>query len=245
MRLACSLLVAALSAACGSSTDPRMVLPGGDDTTTGPGPDASTIGDGAVGDGAGILGRVCVVADLRVLDTTGCAGSGVDGLTVTLGTDTATTAADGSFTIAQPSGTNLIWQVTGPGLVTSLIPFSVSSLLPAVTQDFYDDLTISNGVIVNPGEGSVVVRALDAATHQPVMGVTATVAPTATSDPFYDGATATAWNQNATGPQGITWIPGVTAGTAMVVLQNSAGTMVSAPLPIGDLAITFATVPVQ
>jgi hypothetical protein len=242
MRLACTLLVAA---GCGSSADPRMVLPGGDDTTTHPGEgiDAAP-GDGALGDGMGLAGQVCVIADLRVINS-GCAQTGADGLTVTLDGNTAMTTDNGSFVIATPNGSGLIWQVSGPGIVTSLVPFSASAVLPAVPLDLYQDVTLANGVIINPGEGSVIVRSLDAVTHQPLSDLTADVMPAATYAPFYDGSTASTWNQNGTGAQGITWIPGVTVGSATVTLQNMAGTQVMAQLPIGDQTITFATATVQ
>jgi len=240
MRLACSLLVAVLGTACGSSTDPRMVLPGGDDTTTGPGVDAAPTGDGSLGDGNAIAGKVCVIADLRVIDS-GCAPSGVADLTVVLDGNTAMTADDGSFVMPMPTGSNLLWQISGAGIVTSLVPFSSATQLPAVTQELYDNVTLSNGVIVNSGEGSVVVRVLDSVTHQPASDVTATVMPAATYDPYYDGSSSTVWNQNATGTQGITWTPGVTVGTATVTLKDGAGMEKAIALPVADLAITFAT----
>src|SRR5437879_12702520 len=114
--------VVAFAAACGSKADDFMTQPGGGGPGGGCGsgsaPYDSNPTDGVVSspDG-GISGRVCLATDPRKL--TGCATSGAGGFTVQLGSAAATTGADGKFTIASPSMTNLVWNVTGTTIVSS------------------------------------------------------------------------------------------------------------------------------
>src|SRR5690349_12972878 len=61
-----------------------------------------------------LMGRVCLVTDVRGLN---CAGSGANGITVTLGTNSALTTANGSFSIVTPTGSNLVWRATGANVV--------------------------------------------------------------------------------------------------------------------------------
>src|ERR1044071_9473062 len=66
-----------------------------------------------------LAGRVCIALDIRS-PLANCATTGAGGITVTLGTKTATTLADGAFTIEKPSGSTLTWRATGQGLVKSV-----------------------------------------------------------------------------------------------------------------------------
>ncbi|CAN5918922.1 hypothetical protein BH11MYX3_BH11MYX3_23800 [soil metagenome] len=190
-------LLVALTA-CQAAEEDRHVLPGGDDgESTTPGGGDAGIRDAPPGDGSAILGRVCLLSDLRNL--AGCAATGADGLTVTLGGQMATTAADGTFTMPAPSGSTLVWRVTGPGVVPSRMSFSVVPLIPVVPQSFYDDLALSNGVIINAGQGAVVAR-LVTPHGAGVPGGTGTIVA-ATYPAFYDGSSASQWNQSSTGTQ--------------------------------------------
>src|SRR5260221_347893 len=144
------VVVAALSvvAAC-KAHDNFPVNPGG-----GGGPGGSGAPDAAIdgNDGGGndqIVGRVCLASDPRKL--TVCAGSGAEGLTVTLAGRQALTIADGAFTIARADTTSPIWQVTGAAIETSVMPFGTVPIIPALTITTYTDMLASNGVIVSTG----------------------------------------------------------------------------------------------
>lgn len=239
MRIASLLIVLG---ACQGGSEQRPINPGGgDDHVTPPLTDAgTTTTDGTTSDGAGISGRVCVVSDLRNLST--CAATGAAGLTVTLGSETATTSADGSFTIPTPAGSSLVWHVSGTSIVSSVMAYSTSALVPAVPATVYDNLTLSNGVIVNAGEGSVIGRVVRAATV--VSGATATISPSATYAAFYDGNSASTWNQNSTGTRGVFWIPGAGAGSASLIVDTAAGDTVAATADVESDSITFLVVEV-
>ncbi len=224
-------------AACQAAEERRNVLPGGDDDeSVTPGGGDASVPDGTAGDGAAIMGRVCLLADLRNLE--GCASSGADGLMVTLGTQVATTAADGTFTMPAPSGSTLVWRVVGTGVVPSRMVFSAFPLIPVVPQTLYDDLLIANGVILNAGQGSVVARVVSQGLGVP--GVTGTIVTANQS--FYDGSSASTWNQNSTGNQGVIWIPAVPTGSANLTLAV-AGSMTSVPVDVDEGGITFTIVP--
>src|SRR6476660_1845280 len=94
------VLVAALAACGGDDGTGFPIMPGGGGSGSSSMPDASIGGD--EDGGSTLTGRVCLVSDARRPTT--CAGSGADGLTVTVGGSTATTAADGSFSLTRPSG---------------------------------------------------------------------------------------------------------------------------------------------
>jgi len=183
---------------------------------------------------------VCLAGDARLL--TGCATTGAGGLTVTLGGKTATTADDGHFTIATPSGTNLVWQVSGTPIVTSAMSYSVANTIPVLGTNTYLELEGGNGVVPVQGEGAILARVIHAST--PVAGATATESPVGAYAPFYDGSSAVQWNQNATGTNGVVWVPGIPAGAASLTVTPSGGgtPQVVAGIPILDSGITMVVV---
>ncbi len=240
MRIA-SLLIAL--AACQGSGEQRPINPGGGDDQVTTGTDGGTTTDGPTGDGTGIAGRVCLVSDLRNLST--CAATGADGLTVTLGSETATTSADGSFTIGTPGGSSLVWHVSGTGIVPSVMAYSatpLASAVPAVPAVLYESFTLSNGVLINAGEGSVIGRVVHATNA--ISNATASISPAATYAAFYDGNSASTWNQNSTGTRGVFWIPGAAGGNASVTVDTAAGDSVAASLAVDGDSITFVVVEV-
>jgi hypothetical protein len=232
-RLACVLL---LLASCSDLPEDYPVGPGG----YGPGgnnrrdaaPDDS--GDG----GAMIAGRVCVVDDQRDLET--CAVADAGGLTVSLGNRTAITGDDGRFTIATPGGSNLVWRVTGPLHITTVMPFGAVSKIPAVTVATYNEVMSASGVLLSAGQGSLVARVVQGG--QPVVGAIAVPDQDLIYDPYYDGNSATDWDQDATGPFGLVWIPGVPVGTVTVEVTRAGGGTVEQDFLVEDQAITFQTI---
>ncbi|MCX5744318.1 MAG: hypothetical protein NT062_17650 [Proteobacteria bacterium] len=230
------ILVAVVGCAA-NNDDPYHVVP------TGGGPSGNGTPDAPVADApvGGDQRRVCVMSDPR--DATSCAIGGADGLTVTLGTATATTTADGSFTMTLPTGSNLVWRVTGPAIVPSVMPYSAALTIPAISQARFLDFTLDNGVTFDPGEGAAFVRILRAGA--PVVGATVAIDPASASAVFYDGSSARTWDQDVTGAYGVAWIPdAIPTTSAIAVTLALAATTTISSVPIEEQAITFVTVEV-
>ncbi len=224
---------------CKSSTDNLPVEPGGGGGTIGVGghPDAPRdVG----GDGGGLAGRVCLLTDPR--DLVGCDATNAGGLTVTLGTQMATTAADGSFAMTAPTGTGLVWHVTGTAIQTSVRPYAAGDTqIPAMTTTMYTTVAADTGDFAVGGDGTIFI-AVDKAGAS-LAGATASSSPTATYLTFYDGSTIHNWQTTSTGPFGTALIGGQPAGTATVaVVPPSAATISVTGVPVEDGALTFLTV---
>lgn len=232
----CALLVLVVGCHPSSEND-YPVAPGGAGVGGGLPAFVDASLDGTDG-GPQLIGRVCLMTDPR--DQTSCATSGAGGLVVTLGTSTATTADDGTFTIARPSGSNITWDVTGSTIVESLTPFSAQAVIPAMPLTVYGQLEGDNGVVPQAGQGAVMVRVLQGGA--PVAGATVTSTPAGVYGAFYDGSTPATWTANATGAFGAAWLPAITTGTADVTVTPQGGTPVMLSLvPIKEAAITFLT----
>jgi hypothetical protein len=245
MRIVIGLL--ALTAACGDDGNMFPVGGGGNDGgftfPDGSSPVDARMVDAAVPpsdsmaapiDANLIVGRVCLLTDARRMQD--CATSGASGLTVRLGNAATTTAGDGSFTIAGQTGSGLVWRVTGPSIVSS---FEVLAdyQIPAITTTAYNALLAANNVTIIPGEGSLMIFAAENGAGK--SGVSASVAPQAFYQPFYDGASATTWERTSTGTEGAIWIPGIDVGNATASLTP---TKTTGSQPIFDGGITFVTV---
>ena len=234
------LLLAVLVVACKASSDDDFpVVPGGGGPGgTGTQPDAPAI-DALDFDALQYLvGRVCLVTDLRALTT--CAGTGAGGLTVTLGTQTTTTTDSGAFTMMKPSGTNLVWRVTGLNIIKSVMAFGPSNSIPTIDIADYVDLQNANSVTLAVGEGSIVARIVRNGVAQ--NGVVASVSPLAQFPTKYDGITAIAWTELATSTAGTAWIPGAALGTNAVTATPLTGTAATESVLVEDQAITYATI---
>lgn len=243
MRLVIGLL-AVTAAACGDDgnmfpvggggNDGGFQLPdgggggGGGDATGDGGPDGMAL---AV-DANEFDGRVCLLADVRDFET--CEPTGAGGLTVRLGTATATTAADGTFTIAGQTGGDLVWRITGPTIVSTFEPLA-DYFIPAIRKTDFDSMRTGQDpdVTLVPGEGSMMVFV--SRNGQGVAAQAAEVDPQAFYQPFYDGATEFAFTQTMTSTYGIVWVPGLDVGSATVTVGQ-----VSVSGPIFDGGITFA-----
>lgn len=241
------LALAVLAAGCtsaGGGDDYPIGGGGAGGGTSGPRTDGGA-GDGGVDGPAVLRGRVCLVSDLRRLIGAApgdCATTGAGGLTVSLGGSmTVLTAADGSFSIPAQDGSNLAWRVTGMNLVTSIVPVSASTLLPAIRDAAYNDLKSASGVIVAPSEGSIALRLVRGGA--PVAGATAQITGGESLQTLYDGASATVWSTISTGTFGVAWLPDNIAGfRTMRIAYGMPQTSFSVPVPIVDQAITFATI---
>ena len=236
------LAIAIILAACkqGGGGD-YPINPGGDDVGDFfPQPDGPPA-DQALGDAnAMITGRVCLLGDVRV--PASCAATGAGGITVVLGTASATTADDGMFSLVSPGGTNLVWLAGAAGLVTSVVPVSTSNILPVLTAADYDDMLATNGVILNADQSSIILYVRDAT--GPLAGAGVTVSPPATFPSMHDTANKSVWVAGDTGTIGVSWTPGVNTlpGVASVTVGPPAGAAQQFTLPVQDGTITFATV---
>lgn len=234
------LIALALLSACKVEDRTHPVIPGTPSGPVGGGTVDAAAGDAANGGGA-IAGRVCLVADLRDVST--CAAKGAGGLTVALGTMSTTTSANGAFSIAAPLASNLVWQVSGAGIRTSIAPFSANALLPVIATVNYQELQADNGVLEVAGQGAILAHVVSSsAPHAPVAMATATTSPIGAYPALYDGKVARLWTQNSTGAHGAIWIPGLAAGTIALTVAPPVGVVQTVTgLPVVDGAITFVT----
>ena len=232
-----ALLVLVVLAACHPSDEndyPVTVGGGGFGGGQLAAPDAANGGDG----GPSLVARVCLMTDPR--DQGSCAATGAGGLTVTLGTSIATTADDGTFTIARPASTSLVWVITGTTIVPSVMSFAAQPQVPAIPATLYAQLQGDNGVVPQAGQGAAMVRVVHGTVLVP--SATVTISPAGIYATLYDGATPSGWTQSATGSFGAAWMPGVTAGTANITVTPQGGTsVVISQVPIVDGGVTFLT----
>jgi len=250
MRIVFGLL--AVTAACsddgnmfpvgGGGNDGGFQLPdtggggGGADAATDGGPDATA----ALVDANIFTGRVCLATDPRKLNT--CATTGAGGLTVRLGSATATTSADGTFMIEGQSGGGLVWRVSGTNIVSSYKVVGDYEI-PAILRSTYNSMITNNlgGLQPNPGEGAVMIQVVENGVGR--NSAFASSSPTSTWAPFYDGtdnSMPTLWNQGATGANGTIWVPGLDVGSASVTVTYVSDVTLG-NLPGYDGGITFAT----
>jgi hypothetical protein len=255
------LAVLVLLAACRTGMEDYPYGTGGDPPkghgSNGDAVDAGVDDSGDAGDGdagAQITGRVCLVKDLRLAGVTaGCEPNGLAALklVVSLGTRTASTADDGTFSIGAPQGAGFTWHVSGPAntIVRSAMPFGTSNLIPVVRDTRYIDLLQVNQAQLNELEGSVVMRVVRGTTV--VVGVTA-LSLDATNDRFgslYDSADIDDWATVSTGTFGMVWIPSipipVPARPVTVQLSDQTGLLASPTVTLEDQTITFVTQDLQ
>lgn len=238
MRLVAASFALLLGACPSGGEDDFPVAPGGGSPPViNPAPDAPELDAGTDG-GTALAARVCIVNDPR--NPTACALGNAAGITVTLGSSTATTAADGTFTIPAPSTPNPVWTVSAAGFVPTVMRLGTVHVLPVLTTTRYDELLLDNGAVLQAGQGSLFVRVVSGAA--PLAGVTATVGPASVFGPLYDGGNALVWDADATAAGGMVWIPDALAGTATLTLTGPASNPLVVPLPVVEGAITFATV---
>lgn len=252
-------------AACPAKTgdgDDYAPIPGGNGQSGGGTDNRPNDGgtDAETGDaGTPLSGRVCLLRDLRTFGQGKCETDEIDGLLVTLGNRSATTAKNGAFTIIAPAGGGLTWHVTGDGrtekldIVPSVIPYSADLTLPVVFQDDYQSLQQQNSVVGSGDQqGSLFLRVVKNGVVAKT--VTATSSPTALRGALYDTGTSVTWTDNTvagTGAFGMIWFANMqlpqAGGTTAVVtlLQSGNPTPKTATAPIENQSITFQTIELQ
>jgi hypothetical protein len=234
MRLAWALLVVA---GCQTDHPDYPINPGGG-IGTGSGGGVRDANEDSGDGGPKLIGKVCIMTDLRRLDL--CTTAGASGLLVTVGTKTTTTDVAGNFAIDTPAGSNLVWHVSGNAIVTSVIPFSADTTLHAIDATTYTDLLNANGVLLQAQQGSILVRVEKAGAA--LTGAKASVTPVSPNATFYDAASATIWNQNATGARGMAWLPGTDIGTLTLRMTPPVGSAIAIGELVEDQALTFVTI---
>ncbi len=204
MKLSAILLLLITGACAQDPADPAYPL-------STPGATGAS-GGGGGGGNARVSGRVCVLADPQIMSA--CAINGAQGLSVALGSATATTSADGTFTIDRdptlPATTPI--SVTGNTIVQSNATLATGNgptVIPAMTTQLYDNMTLATGITPAENTGAIVANV---ATGEglPATGITATSTPTGTAGPFFDATGESPWSLNATGARGIVYFPNVT-----------------------------------
>jgi hypothetical protein len=242
MRLAPIVALAVLAGCPDNSRDGFPVRPGGGGGGGGElGPDAPLPDAGQL-----VQGRVCVIDDLRVWDTTtACADTGFAGLTVTIGASTAMTAADGTFAMIPPVGNGLV-VVTGPGVMPSTIPFDpAASFIRAVapTAQHWTDVETQSQFALATGTGAVIVAIK--ANAAVATGATAVMDPQSINPELYDtAASSTQWDPaTVTGPYGQVIFHGILPDIVTVTATASDGiNSGSAPVTaLGD-SLSFETI---
>lgn len=243
MRVAAIALVLVL-AACGGSdgfSDDYPVRPGGGGiggVTNGHPPDAAPPADS---DGS-TPGKVCVISDLRRW-TNGCSTTMAGGLTVTMGTATAITAANGNFSII-PSPTTTMIQVDGPGIETSINPYTpgltfYSAIAP--TTAAWNLVQGATGFSVTDGDGSAIIELLDDGTE--ASGIIADSAPApAAGQEYYDNAgNKDTWSIDSTDGDSKVMFPDLPPGSVSVTATIGTVRMGSRSFPVVADAITFGS----
>ncbi len=217
---------------CGDEGGARFPIdPGGG------GGGGTTLVDAGVASGDGnttITGRVCLLGDPRTLT---CASAGAQGLTVTLGNQTAMTGGDGSFVIERPADASPLWRVSGDGIESSALPLASSTTIPVVDSLVYADMLAATNAVVLGGNGAIIARIANSGT--PVAGITAVATPQADSNVYYDGASIIEWEDDSTGGAGIVWIPSLPAGTASLALDSGAAQATRSNIQVFADTITF------
>jgi hypothetical protein len=230
---------------CGCAAEPDDELPFHPNPPIDPGgSDGGTVdagSDAGVDAITTIAGRVCVLDDLR--SWSGCASTGAAGLTVSLDGNTATTAADGSFTIVRSSDPGRYAIASGTVVATSAVrfdPLATALQIPAPRRTYWDTVLTLGGAQVPSGTGSIAVQVMR--NGSPVVGVSATSVPGPSNLVLYDSSSATAWDTDSTSTAGVALLTGIVAEPATVSLNAPATPAVGAATAVMEETLTFLTV---
>lgn len=230
----------------GKDPDDYPVLPGsGGGAGQGtPPPDAG--GDGESDAGMPITRRVCVLSDARAeLVDASCAANAQDYL-VTLGSAMTLTDTDGTFMIAAPTTTGLVWQVeTGISVVPlapSLTQFGPGPLVPAITAQLFEEMIVASSAVQDTDTGSIFLAVVDD-TGNPVEDVLVT--SVATLEPVRgDDDDVLVWPPGTTGPAGRVWLTSVNPTDVFVTVNldppGADTPAVDIEIPVAPNAVTFA-----
>ena len=240
--------MAAMAAGCATDKNPPG---GGGGDGTGSGNSGGATVDGGAGspDGASgpmLSGRLCETVNFTT--PLSCPTSDLGGIPLNGGGQSATTAADGSFTLALPNAGNVVLYVgdlleqTGRRTEVARIgdwQFGADLTVPSVSSARWDDLARQLGQ--SSSQTTLALYVTD--TVAPIEGAQIDVADSS-QVPFYDTDGTPTWSQEAlaTGPQGAALVFGVAApdtGTVKVSVQVDAQT-INFQVPVVSGRLTFA-----
>ena len=234
-----------IAAACGASDDTEYPIEPGHGGTGG---SFQPIADPLADASTTITGRVCVLADPRMPTT--CAATGADGLTVKVGTlMTMTTTPDGKFSIMRPTGTGLMWTVSGTGIRASAIAYhAVDVEIPAVQVTVYEAMVANIAETDDPAStliGALLVQFTR--NNTPVSGAITIVSPTPDSELYYDGSAPDTWRMDtgsgeATGAAGMVWAPRIQATTMGRIFIDDVREASDLTVVAGHLTFVFAKI---
>jgi hypothetical protein len=208
-RLALPLLLAVVG--CADSDDAEYpVEPTEDDYTTPTGSTGSTPGM--------LSGRICISNSISNLSQ--CRQNDLEGFTVEIGGQSATTDTNGNFEVPAPTGSLLSFTVSGPGAVTTTTPYSPSTTLPVIDADVYARAMASHQIFASEGQGAILGTVMRQG--QPARDITVTSDPLGSFSPFYD-TDGPGLGVNATGARGVFWVPGLATGAAGLTFRDAAG----------------------
>ena len=243
------VLLVVLASCMSSADDNTPIQPGGvggiggvSGGTTGGGAGSSSDG------GGGVTSRVCVVTDLRT-PTSNCDTQNLAGMTVTIGSQSAFTAADGTFALTIPNEPNLVAAVTGGpsgATVSSLVPMSATSapvVLPAVRPATLSTLADNNAVTLDPAAGQLFLNAVNA--NGTGIAEIEAAASQSTAQLLFEG-TDVIWNGQSTGIHGAVWLTNAIAGdVSMTLSKTGSNPLTVSGLPIQPGAVTFVATQFQ
>ncbi len=223
----------------------------GDDYYTEPGNGGGLFGNtsGSLPDGGGggdagttIMGRVCGLSEILNWDE--CDQAGLDGLLVTVGTSQKTTTANGTFTdMPSPTGSNLVWRVSGNTQMKSLLEYPGDLTIPSIKTNLYQNVAADANVAIDPTAGTIFVKVMYMG--NPVAGATATLAGLNDLVRYDDAAANGSFNVDATHLDGVVWFPNVSPGatrTFTITPPQAIGTPKMTTVVVEAETATFATV---
>jgi hypothetical protein len=235
-------LLVVLASCMSSADDNTPIEPGGVGSISGGTGGTAGGSTGSSSDGGGVTSRVCVVTDLRT-PTSNCDTQNLAGMTVTIGGQSATTAADGTFALTIPNEPNLVAAVTGGPTgetVNSLVPLSGSSapvVLPAVRPATLSMLADDNAVTLDPAAGQLFLNAINA-NGTGIADIEA-AASQSTAQLLFEGPDII-WNGQSTGIHGAVWLTNATVGdVSMTLSKTGSNPLTVSGIPIQPGAVTF------
>lgn len=218
------MLLVSLGVGCGGDGD------GNDPPTTDAPPNVPTM-----------RAQVCIVKDLRTPET--CETTNAVGLTVELGGATATTAADGTFTIAIPPAGTTAYVVRGSNAVIRTVSTSsryaatqlsaTLPIVPVVDADRFQRTLADSAVALAAGQGAILVKSAR-------IGATVAATPVSAFAPIYSDSEVFLWNGTKIGTTGTALVAGLPAGDADLVYTAPGGTQTADfDVPVLDGAVTI------
>lgn len=219
-------MVLVAAAACGADdVELYPINPGGGGGGGNlPRPDAAPDGPDM---GGMVSGKVCAIEDAR--NPQDCT-SGAGGVTVTIGTAMATTAADGTFMINRPAGATL-WMVSGTGFTPSAMSLSSGTDIPLLETTAYDAIVNENSMATGNNTGALIVKVRK--NGNPVVGAEGSSTPSRVTA-YYDTPDPVTWETDTTDAAGAIWLAGVPAGMATVEIMTSSKKTLPPVLVIAD-----------